>query len=240
MVRPNALRSRACFTEASIISRAEPMQPEARDRRPVLRISMAILKPPPRLPTAGAAPGTRTLSKPTSTVLLPRMPILCMGGVVETPSRSRLTRKQEMAWVGLSVGSLSVRAKNGEHLAEAAVGDPLLAAVDHPDIIGGVVDRLGGHGGSVRSGAGLGQGIRPDPFAGGHLGQELLLLLLRAVHDDSLDADGLVAAHHGGGGGAVATHRLHEPAVRSCGEARAAVLLGHGEAQDAPARPAGR
>ncbi len=71
---------------------------------------MAILKPAPGLPRR-YFDGTRTLSKPASAVLLPRIPILCAGGVLETPSQSASTRKQLILLTGLLSPGISVRAK---------------------------------------------------------------------------------------------------------------------------------
>ncbi|MNT34048.1 hypothetical protein D3C72_1700050 [compost metagenome] len=79
----------------------------------------------------------------------------------------------------------------------------------------------------------LGQAEAADPFAGGQLGQVLLLLRFRAEFIDRHHYQRRLHAHHRAVAG---IHTLHFPgdqAVADVVQARAAVLLGNGRPQQA-------
>ena len=67
-------------------------------------------------------------------------------------------------------------------VGDRSVGDPHLAAVEHP--IGAIASRPGFHCGGIGSDIGLGQPEAAEQFARGHAGQPLLFLLLGAEVPD--------------------------------------------------------
>ncbi len=87
-------------------------------------------------------------------------------------------------------------------VGDRAVGDPHLAAVDHP--IGAIASRPGFHRGGIGSDIRLGQSEAAEQFTRGHTGQPLLLLLLgsevrdREHRQRSLDGDHRPKAGVGG------------------------------------------
>ena len=120
------------------------------------------------------------------------MPSLCSSAPTVRPGVSRSMRKAE---------NFSSRAhdfgEDGVEAGDAAVGDPLLFAVED------VVRSVGGKDGAgadvhgVGAGAGLRQTIGADPLAGGELGQVALFLLLGAVPDQGQRGDADVRAKGG-------------------------------------------
>ncbi len=118
----------------------------------------------------------------------PRMPSLCSsgpdgeaGGVALDEEGGELSRRQIFREDSVEVG-------------ETAVGDPHLLAVE--DVVLAVGREHGAGAGVHRVGAGrrLRQRIGGDPFAGGELGQVLLLLRFGAVPDERQRADAGVRA----------------------------------------------
>lgn len=80
-------------------------------RRPRSSTFIAVLKPCPGLPPMMLAAGTRTLSRITSQVLVPRWPIFLSGLPRLKPLASAGTTKAEMpAAPGPSVRAISVNA----------------------------------------------------------------------------------------------------------------------------------
>ncbi len=77
---------------------------------------------------------------------------------------------------------------------DAAVGDPLLFAVENVVRAIGRKRRAGADVHGVGAGAGLGQSIGADPLAGGELGQVALLLFLGPVPDQRQRGDADVRA----------------------------------------------
>ena len=90
MGRPKARRSLQRSTAILRTRLHIPRPPLARPRRPLLSTSIATLNPRPGSPRMAEA-GTRTSSKKTSVVELPRMPSLCSLGPFFTP-HARSTR----------------------------------------------------------------------------------------------------------------------------------------------------
>ncbi len=73
-------------------------------------------------------------------------------------------------------------------VGDRAVGDPHLGAVEHP--VAPVPPGVRAHGARVGAGVRLGQPEAADEPAGGHAGQPLLLLFLRAVLPDGVHRQG--------------------------------------------------
>eukprot|EP00968_Pinguiococcus_pyrenoidosus_P008266 scaffold578_cov243-Pinguiococcus_pyrenoidosus.AAC.9 len=89
------------------------------------------------------------------------------------------------------------------------------------------------HGGGVRAGARAGEAEAGDDFSARELGQEVVLLLLRAVAHEQLARAQRVGHHDGDRGGARAgADLLHHLRVAVSGEAEAAVLLGNDHAEE--------
>jgi hypothetical protein len=84
------LRSLAYADASSMLRFIIPTAPPPRPVRPLLRIVIAVLKPPLGGPRRLLS-GTRTLSRNTDVVELARMPILSSCGPMLTPSMSRVT-----------------------------------------------------------------------------------------------------------------------------------------------------
>ena len=97
-------------------------------------------------------------------------------------------RDQDRADLGRAVRVLAGTGRDGHHGGDvgAAVRDEGLGAVDHPLIALEPGPGAGGTG--VRAGLGLGQAKGRQRPAGDQIGQPLLLLLLRAVGKDRVDA----------------------------------------------------
>ena len=99
------------------------------------------------------------------------------------------------------------------HVGDAAVGDPRLGAVDHPLVLGLVVDGAGAERADVGAGVGLGNGERGDlelvVLAPEALRHPLHDLLGGAVGEDAGDAeDGAEDAE--GDAGVAPAHLLHD------------------------------
>ncbi|OIQ86770.1 hypothetical protein GALL_313590 [mine drainage metagenome] len=110
-----------------------------------------------------------------------------------------------------------------------AVGDPHLAAVEHPDVAAALGAQL--HADDVGAGARLAHRQRADVLAAEQLGQVACLQLGAAVAPDLVHAQvrvRAVAQRHGSAGARDLLHRDH---VRQIAHAGAAVGLGHRDAQ---------
>jgi hypothetical protein len=108
-------------------------------------------------------------------------------------------------------------------LGVAAVGDPLLGAVEH--VVVAVAPRGGLHAPGVAAGAGLGEGEGPEPTPGSHVGEVLRFLRLGAEEDnrDRPEGGGRVGDGHAG---AAARELLHAQAQVEDAAAEPAVGLG--------------
>ncbi len=200
------------------------MQPAPSDVRPVLRISTAILKPWPRSPRTWEA-GTRTFSSSIGTVEEPFRPSFFSSFPGWTPPRSFVTAKAVIRRCSSDGLELHVLCENREELREAAVRYPVLGAVQDEGVGLLVVDGGRADRGRIRPGLGLGQGEGGDHLARRELREPLPLLFLRAVEQQALQADRLVAADQDPEGGVGAADLFRHAAVRRGRESVAAVRL---------------
>ena len=115
-----------------------------------------------------AESGTRTSSSVISPVLDARSDILCLISRAVKPGVSVGTAKPATPSVGTR--------PDHRHVGDRRVGDPHLAAVEHP--VGAVAAGPGRHVGRVGAVVGLGQAEAADQLAGRHARQPSLLLLL--------------------------------------------------------------
>ena len=135
------------------------------------KVFIAVKKPVPGLPSMFSL-GTRQSWKISSRVAEARMPILSSFLPKVKPWVPFSTTKQETprgAAVGVGDG------EDGVDVGLAAVGDPLLGAVD--DVVVAVLDRAGLHARDVGAGVGLGQAERGQLVPSAISRQPLLLLL---------------------------------------------------------------
>ena len=161
--------------------------------------------------------------------VLPAQPELVELAPAHEAGRLGLHQKQAdtLVWrVGVRIGL----GDDDEQVADLAVGDEGLGAVEHVMVAG--ADGAGLHVGQVRSRARLGHGDAEQDVAGDRAGHVLPLLLLVPVgeqvrHDDV----GVQRDHHGVG--ADPRHLLHDDGVVEKVAARAAVLHGRGGAEEA-------
>ena len=136
------------------------------------------------LPPRRQRPGTRQSSRTTSAVCEARMPIFLNFWPWEMPGVPSGTTK--LAWP-----AAPERRVDREHedvgVGDAAIGDPGLRAVEHPLVLGLVVDGARLQGGDVRAGIGLGDPERRQLDVVGRpeaLGDPLADLLGRPVGED--------------------------------------------------------
>src|SRR5512143_2740188 len=120
-----------------------------------------------------------------------------------------------------------------EESREAAVGDPLLRAVQDVLVRGGVVDRGRPERARVRARFRFREAESRDHLSAREIGQPLLLLLVVSEEEKGLEADGLVGPDDDRRGGVERRDRLGHPAVRRRREAAAAVFLRNRHAEDA-------
>ena len=117
-----------------------------------------------------------------------------------------------------------------QRVGDRTVGDPHLVAVQHVAIA--LLVGAGLHRHHVAAGAGLGHCERTDVFARDQLWQIFPFLRLVAVALDLVDAQVGVRAVAQADRGARAADLLHRDHVGEVAHVRAAVFLGHGDAQD--------
>jgi hypothetical protein len=122
--------------------------------------------------------------------------------------------------------------EGGDHVGSGAIADVSLLSVQEPGAVG-LLDRSGTHVVGVRSGLRLGQREGGELPAGGEIGEEALLLLVRAEERDPLEADRLVDAEHDREGGVDLADGFEDPCVSRLREALPSILLLHIE----PERP---
>ncbi len=184
---------------------------------------MAILKPSPGSPSTFSA-GTRMPLKVSSRRSLPSRPRVSKRWPTSNPSMSAST-------MNAVCSSLTGGGEGHERRALAAVADVVLLAVQPPGSVGlALGPRL--QAGHVRPRAGLGEREAGELLARAQVGQEPLLLLVGAEQDDALHADRHVHAEHHRQGRVDLRELLRDAAVAGLGQALAAVLLRHVQAQD--------
>ena len=105
------------------------------------------------LPPRRQAPGTRTSSSTTSAVCEARMPCFLYFWPCDRPLRARRDDEAGLA-PALELGV--DRGDDHVDVGDAAVGDPRLGAVEHPLVLGLVVDGPGAQRAHVGAGVGLG------------------------------------------------------------------------------------
>ena len=155
---------------------------------------------------AGSCPGTRTSSSTTSAVCEARMPIFLYFWPCDRPGV--LGRHDE---AGLAPAP-ELGIDGGHHhvdVGDAAVGDPRLGAVEHPLVVGLVVDGLGAQRRDVGAGVGLAHAEGAELHVVGRavaLGHPLDELLGGAVAHDA--GRGQAAAHDGQADAGVAPEQL--------------------------------
>jgi hypothetical protein len=156
------------------------------------------------------------------------MPSLSSFCAVEKPRKPFLDQEGgDAARAGLRVG-LGVDHQN---VRVRAVGDPHLVAVQHVAVAALVGAQAHGH--HVAARARLGHRQRAHVLAGDQPRQVAALLLLRAVAADLVDAEVGVRAVGQADRGRGAADLLHGHHVLEVAHAGAAVLLLHGDAEDA-------
>ena len=123
---------------------------------------------------------------------MPRMPSLCSLRAVLHAHPALDDERGDLRLRAL-LGRRGAR-EDGEHVGEAAVGDPDLRAVEHVALaVGEGSARVWMAAASVPARR-LGEREGGDQLAGGELGQVLALLLFGAEEQDALQADRLVRA----------------------------------------------
>ena len=162
-------------------TRSRPRARPGRSRRPARRspvgcgrsVRIAMSKPSPSSPTRFAA-GTRTPSKASSAVGLPRRPILCSSRATEKPGGRDLDDEARQSPMARSASG-SVTAKTVMRSAT----EPWLMNRFEPSMTYSSPSRTarGARGDRVRAGLGLGQGERDELLAGGELRDPARLLL---------------------------------------------------------------
>ncbi len=150
---PNACRSFAYSSAYSYAARAMPNACAPTNGRLASNVLIAACAPRLALltgtserassfslPPSRQRPGTRTSSSTTSAVCVARMPIFLNFWPIVRPGVSGPMTKRVAAalQLGLDRGDDHV---HGRHVRDAAVGDPRLGAVEHPLVLGLVVDR---------------------------------------------------------------------------------------------------
>ena len=112
------------------------------------------------LPPSRQLPGTRTSSSTTSAVCEARMPMLLVLLALRQ-ARACSGGTMKLAWPR----PLQLGVDGGHHhvdVGDAAVGDPRLGAVEHPLVLGLVVDGLGAQRRHVGAGVGLAHAERAE------------------------------------------------------------------------------
>ncbi len=121
--------------------------------------------------------------------------------------------------------------KNGDHTGYIPIADPDLAAVEPPAVTvahSGALDGLG-----IAASLALGQSEGSDSLAAGQLGQVPRLLFVRAIENDTLQADGQVRAEHEHQRRAHAGDALDDAAIGRRAQPKATVLLRDRDAKQA-------
>ena len=128
---------------------------------------------------------------------------------------------------------------HGQHLGDAAVGDPALLAVEHE--AAAVGRRRGGrlHVRRIAAGFGLGQGKGADPLAARQLRQPLLLLLVGAKQDDRPRADRVMRIDEQRRAAAVSAEHFQQPAVGGLRQLQPAARFRQARAEHAELAQAG-
>mmetsp|Transcript_22274 Transcript_22274/g.71709 ORF Transcript_22274/g.71709 Transcript_22274/m.71709 type:complete len:311 (+) Transcript_22274:863-1795(+) len=90
ILRPNCVRLMAWSADMRMTALHVPVNAATMPKRPLLRMFIATLKPPPTSPSTFST-GTLQFSKYTSAVLLHLMPIFFSGGPCDTPPKPRST-----------------------------------------------------------------------------------------------------------------------------------------------------
>src|SRR5262250_1527712 len=122
------------------------------------------------------------------------------------------------------------RGEDGDHVGVIAVRAPLLRSVQ--DVVIALVHRRGPEARRVRAGSRLGQRVGGHELAGGEPRQVLLLLLLGAGQEDRQPAERMSAEVRRRTGARPAELLGHQR-QREAAHVRAAVLLGHPDAEEA-------
>ena len=117
--------------------------------------------------------------------------------------------------------------------ADPAVGDEVLAPVDHPAVA--IATRHGPHRGRIAAGAGLGQPPRPQHLPAHERPQIALLLLAGSEHRDVRYREAIVRSHREGNRRIDARQLLDADAIVNGGQARPSLGLGHLNAHQAEA-----
>ena len=223
---PNCLRSRAYAVATSRAPCAIPTAWAAIPGRLRSSVRIAMSNPSPSAPRRFAA-GTRTLSKASSAVGLPRRPILCSIRVTAKPVGRDLHDERGQAPMALG---LRVRDREDhEEIRDRAVADEPLGPVD--DVVLAVADGPGAGGRDIRARLGLGQGEGDELFAAGQLREPAGLLLVRAGDRDRERAELLDREDQSGRGAGPAELFDGETDAQELA-AEAAVLLRERERQD--------
>ena len=193
--------------------------------RPPSSVASATLRPAPSSPRRSAS-ATRSPSNASSAVEEVCRPSF---GISFETVRPVAGARQEGAH---AAGARAARAREHDHgIGEAAVRDPGLRAVQQPV----VAVALGAHAeaGGVAAGVGLGERVAAELLAARERRQQPRLLLGGAVALDRCDRQARVHRDGDREAGVVARQLLDDEAERGVVESGAAVLLGHGHAQDA-------
>ncbi len=191
-------------------------------------------KPWPSTPPSRLSTGTRTSSKKSSEVSCAFRPILSSLRPRRKPSALSVSTHQQRHALGAFAALAPVAGvlqTTMIRLAFCAVGDEGLGAVQH--VVIAVAARGRAHALQVAAGAGFGHRDRADQFAGRHLRQPALPLLLAAVvqdvrRDDAECRPPSKSAQVGACLFDVQDHRIVAEVA-----AAAAVVLGHRSAEQA-------